>query len=107
MRIDRILRNGESAEAHVPMGLALREAHDLAGAVQSFGKAVALNPNLPDVHAMYGLALIASGNRDKAREEFEAELKANPHDYTANVNLGGSRRRISGSTKRPRSSSGR
>jgi Tfp pilus assembly protein PilF len=37
---------------------------------------------------MYGLALIASGNRDKAREEFEAELKANPHDYTANVNLG-------------------
>jgi Tfp pilus assembly protein PilF len=88
VRIDRILRNGESAEAHVLMGLALREAHDLAGAVQSFGKAVALNPNLPDVHAMYGLALIASGNRDKAREEFEAELKANPHDYTANVNLG-------------------
>ncbi len=88
MRIDRILRNGESAEAHVLMGLALREAHDLAGAVQSFGKAVALNPNLPDVHAMCGLALIASGNRDKAREEFEAELKANPHDYTANVNLG-------------------
>jgi Tfp pilus assembly protein PilF len=88
VRIDRILRNGESAEAHVLMGLALREAHDLAGAVQSFGKAVALNPNLPDVHAMYGLALIASGNRDKAREEFEAELKANPYDYTANVNLG-------------------
>jgi Tfp pilus assembly protein PilF len=88
VRIDRILRNGESAEAHVLMGLALREAHDLAGAVQSFGKAVALNPNLPDVHAMYGLALIASGNRDKAREEFEAELKGNPHDYTANVNLG-------------------
>jgi Tfp pilus assembly protein PilF len=88
VRIDRILRNGESAEAHVLMGLALREAHDLAGAVTSFGKAVALNPNLPDVHAMYGLALIASGNRDKAREEFEAELKANPHDYTANVNLG-------------------
>lgn len=88
VRIDRILRNGESAEAHVLMGLALREAHDLAGAVQSFGKAVALNPNLPDVHALYGLALIASGNRDQAREEFEAELKANPHDYTANVNLG-------------------
>ena len=88
VRIDRILRNGESAEAHLLMGLALREAHDLAGAVQEFGKAVTLNPNLPDVHAMYGLALIASGNRDKAREEFESELKANPHDYTANVNLG-------------------
>jgi Tfp pilus assembly protein PilF len=88
VRIDRILRNGESAEAHVLMGLALREAHDLAGAVTEFGKAVALNPNLPDVHAMYGLALIASGNRDKAREEFEAELKGNPQDYTANVNLG-------------------
>jgi tetratricopeptide (TPR) repeat protein len=88
VRIDRILRHGESAEAHVLMGIALRESHDLAGAVKEFGKAVAINPALPDVHALYGQALAASGDRARAVEEFEAERRANPNDYTANINLG-------------------
>jgi tetratricopeptide (TPR) repeat protein len=88
MRIDRILRNGESAEAHVLMGIALRESHDLAGAVKAFAKAVAIDPSLPDVHALYGQALAASGDRARALEEFEAELRADPNDYTANINLG-------------------
>ena len=53
---------------------------------------------------MYGLALLASGNRDKAREEFEAELTRNPHDYDANVNLGVIAKEDQPSTRRRTSS---
>jgi Tfp pilus assembly protein PilF len=87
VRIDRILRHGDSAEANVLMGVALREAHDLPGSLKAFAKAVALNPNLPDLHALYGQALYTSGDRARAREEFDAELRADPNDYTANINL--------------------
>ena len=76
--IDRILRNGDSAEARLMMGVAKRAVQDLAGALEDLGKAVALNPELPGVHSLYGQALLETGNRDKARAEFEAALVAQP-----------------------------
>ena len=61
---------------------------DLAGSLEDLGKAVALNPDLPGVHALYGQALLETGNRDKARLELEAELKRNPLDFDANLLVG-------------------
>jgi len=46
--VDRILRNGESAEAHLMLGSAKMDIADFAGARDEFDKAVALNPNLPE-----------------------------------------------------------
>ncbi len=86
--LDRILRNGESAEARLMMGMARRAAQDLSGALEDLGKAVALNPDLPGVHSLYGRALLETGNRDKARAELEAELARNPLDFDANLYLG-------------------
>ena len=70
------------------MGVAKRGVQDLAGAPRGPGKAVALDPELPGVHALYGQALLETGNRDLARAEFEAELARNPLDFDANLNLG-------------------
>ena len=86
--IDRILRNGESAEAHVLMGVAKRRAGDLKEAVEDLRRAVALNPSLPGVRALYGQALLEAGNPDLARSELEAELASNPLDFDANLYLG-------------------
>src|SRR5437868_2699372 len=41
--VDRILRNGESAEAHLMLGMAKMQVREFAGARDEFAKAVALN----------------------------------------------------------------
>jgi tetratricopeptide (TPR) repeat protein len=86
--VDRILKRGESAEAHLMLGMAKRGAQDLAGGLEELGKAVALNPELPGVHSLYGRALLETGNRDRAQAEFEAELARNPLDFDAHLYLG-------------------
>jgi tetratricopeptide (TPR) repeat protein len=86
--VDRILKNGESAEARLMMGMAKRAIQDLAGGLEDLGKAVALNPELPGVHSLYGQALLETGNRDKARAELLEEVKRNPLDFDANLYLG-------------------
>lgn len=86
--VDRILKHGESAEAHLMLGMAKRGGGDLAGGLEELGKAVALNPELTGVHSLYGRALLETGNRDRARVEFEAELARNPLDFDAHLYLG-------------------
>ena len=86
--VDRILRKGDSAEARLMMGVAKRSAQDLAGGLEDLGKAVELNPELPGVHSLYGQALLETGNRDKARAEFEQALARDPLDFDANLLLG-------------------
>lgn len=86
--VDRILKRGDSAEAHLMMGMAKRGGGDLAGGLEELGKAVALNPELPSVHSLYGRALLETGNRDRARAEFEAEIARNPLDFDAQLYMG-------------------
>jgi tetratricopeptide (TPR) repeat protein len=86
--VDRILKRGDSAEAHVMLGMAKRNGGDLAGGLEELAKAVALNPELPTVHSLYGRALLETGNRDRARAEFEAEIARNPLDFDAQLYLG-------------------
>ena len=86
--IDRILRQGDSAQASVLMGLAKRGAGDMKGALDDFKRAVELDPELAGVHGLYGQALLSIGSPDVARREFEAELSRNPLDFDANLSLG-------------------
>ncbi len=86
--VDRILKRGDSAEAHLMLGMAKRNGGDLAGGLEELAKAVALNPELPTVHSLYGRALLETGNRDRARAEFEAEIARNPLDFDAQLYLG-------------------
>jgi tetratricopeptide (TPR) repeat protein len=86
--IDRILRHGDSAQARVMMGIAKRGAGDLKGAAEDLKEAVALDPALPGVHALYAQALLEAGNPDLARPEFEAELARNALDFDAHLYMG-------------------
>jgi tetratricopeptide (TPR) repeat protein len=87
--IDRILRDGGSAEALMLLGSAKFEALDFAGALADFEKAAALNPNLPEIHGYHGRALQATGDPAGAVAAFRRELKQNPNDYHSNLYLGG------------------
>lgn len=86
--VDRILRNGESAEAHLMLGSAKMQAKDFAGARDEFAKALALNPKVPDVHVLYAQALEATGDPDGARKEFEAELASDRYNFDSNLQIG-------------------
>ena len=86
--IDRILKHGDSAQAHVMLGIAKRGAGDLNGTVDELKRAVDLDPQLPGVHSLYGQALLETGNPDPARRQFEIELERNPLDFEANLYLG-------------------
>lgn len=86
--VDRILRNGDSAEAHLMLGTAKMGAQDFAGARDEFAKAVALDPNLPEVHVLYAKALMLTGDSDLSAKEFEAELRVDPFNFDANLQLG-------------------
>ena len=59
--VDRILKRGESAEAHLMMGMARRGVQDMPGALEELGKAAALNPELETVHSLYGRVLLETG----------------------------------------------
>jgi tetratricopeptide (TPR) repeat protein len=86
--VDRILRDGDSAEARLLLGTTKMNVHDYKGALEDLKKAVDLNPNLPDVQAYYGLALLSTGDETGAGAAFRRELEANPNDFVSNLQLG-------------------
>ncbi len=90
--VDRILRNGDSAEAHLMMGSAKMNVQDYAGARDEFAKAVALNPNLPEVHVLYAKALMFTGDSDMSAKEYKTELTVDPYNFDANLQLGAAAR---------------
>jgi tetratricopeptide (TPR) repeat protein len=86
--LDRILKKGDSAEARLLMGLARRAGADFTGARDEFARAVALNPELPMAHSLYGQALLSTGDREGARAAFTKELALNANDFESNLYLG-------------------
>lgn len=86
--IERILKNGDSAEARMLLGTTKMMVNDLAGARDDLERAAALNPKLADVYSYYGLALLRTGDSEGAAKAFRKELESNPNDFTSNLQLG-------------------
>ncbi len=86
--IDRILRNGDSAEARLLMGTTKMFALDYPGALPDLRKAVELNPKLIEAHSYYGQALLGTGDSQAAAAAFRQELELNPTDFLANLEMG-------------------
>jgi tetratricopeptide (TPR) repeat protein len=85
--IDRILSHGDSAETWLLLGTTKLNAGDFPAALADLAKAVELNPNLPDVYAYYGQALLRTGDPARATDAYRKALAANPYDFTANLQL--------------------
>jgi len=85
--IERILRNGDSAETWFLLGTTKLQAGDYPAALKDLEKAVALNPTLADVQAYYGQALLRTGDPGRATQAFRKALAANPNDFMANLQM--------------------
>ena len=86
--LDRILRNGDSAEARFLLGTQFFESGDYPSAVKELASAIELNPSLPQLQSFYGLALLNTGDPVGAAAAFRRELAENPNDYASNLALG-------------------
>src|SRR5215831_15935249 len=86
--VDRILREGESAEARLLLGTTKMNAQEFAEALVDLKKASELNPQLPDVFSYYGMALLSTGDVAAAAAAFRKELESNPNDFVSNLQLG-------------------
>jgi tetratricopeptide (TPR) repeat protein len=65
---------------------AIQNGH-FAEAIRELKKAIALNPDYPDLHNYLGIAYGNSGMVDDSIEEFEVALKINPYYLKARLNL--------------------
>lgn len=83
--LDRILREGASAESEFLLGQSSLVRNDLVSAAAHLARAIELNPKMPWVHSLYGQTLKAAGKGEQAAVEFDAELQVNPYDFTANT----------------------
>jgi protein O-GlcNAc transferase len=86
--VDRIFGAGDSAEAHLLMGIAHLGRQDYPAAKIELKRAVELNPQLPTAHALYGRSMLAMGEQDTAERAFRDELALNINDFEANLQLG-------------------
>ncbi len=86
--IDRIFGAGESAEAHLLMGVAHMNRQDYPAAKTELKRALELNPRLPTAHALYGRSMLAMGEHEGAERAFRQELGLNINDFEANLQLG-------------------
>jgi tetratricopeptide (TPR) repeat protein len=87
-RVDKILRNGDSPESRFLLGTQMFAAGDFPVAVKQFAGAAELNPDLPDLQASYGRALLNTGDPDAAAAAFHKELDTDPNHFEANLYLG-------------------
>ncbi len=86
--IDRLFRDGESAEARLLMGAQYLRSGMGMKAAPEIARAVELNPDLPGVHSLYANALRQNHDLEGAAIEYKKELEKNPNDYEANLWLG-------------------
>jgi tetratricopeptide (TPR) repeat protein len=91
--IDRIMSKGDSAEAHLLLGMAYVVGLRTQSAMEEFRRALEMNPNLPLAHVNLGKELLRMGD-EGALPQFEAEMKINPNDFDANFYAGYLRRRL-------------
>jgi tetratricopeptide (TPR) repeat protein len=86
--IDRLFKDGETAEGQLLLGVQYLRRNDHREALPRLKRAAELNPQLPTVHSIYGIALMNTGDRPAAMAEFRRELQRNPDDFEANLRLG-------------------
>jgi tetratricopeptide (TPR) repeat protein len=86
--IDRLFREGDTAPVRLLMGVAHLRRKDAPSAVAELERAAQIDPKLPGVHSVLGMALMESGRRSDAAQAFRREFENNPNDFDSNLYLG-------------------
>src|SRR5260370_23474763 len=86
--IERILRNGDVAEADVRMAWTRMKSNEEKDAVGEVDRALALNPNLPEAYTLRGRLAFMAADLDGAETAFRKALTLDPTAFDAMLWLG-------------------
>ena len=88
LMIERILRNGDTAEAHMLMAFTRMKANDKKGATEEVDRAIARNPNLPEAYSLRGRLAYLAADVDGAEAAFRKALSLDPTAFDPLLWLG-------------------
>lgn len=86
--IQRLLKNGDTAEAHMLMAYTQYQAHDKGKALAEVNQAIALNPNLPGAYSLRGRLEFLEANPKASEASFHKALALDPNNFDALLWLG-------------------
>ncbi len=86
--IQRILRNGDSAEAHMLMAVTRMKANDHKGTMAELDRAIELNPKMPEAFSLRGRMAFIDSNLALAESSFRSALALDPNSFDALLSLG-------------------
>jgi tetratricopeptide (TPR) repeat protein len=88
LMIDRILHNGDTAQAHMLMAYTRLKANDKKGARDEVTRALALNPNLPEAYSFEGRLNFIASDIEGAKAAFRKALALDPNSFESLLFLG-------------------
>jgi tetratricopeptide (TPR) repeat protein len=86
--IDRILRNGDTAEGHMLMAFTHLQANDPKPGLVEVNRAIELNPNLPEAYTVLGRLDYITSDVEGAEAAFRKALSLDPNAFEALLYLG-------------------
>jgi Flp pilus assembly protein TadD len=87
-RLEKVAEATNSADAYLLAGSTLMDLNDFARARKDLEAALHLNPNLPRVSILVGMARDMDGDATAAEPPLREGLRRNPDDFDANLYLG-------------------
>lgn len=87
-RMEKVAHARNSADAWMIAASTLFQKNDFRRAQADSEQAIAIDPRLPGAQTLAGQSRYAMGDTDKATADFQAALRQNPRDFTANLYLG-------------------
>lgn len=88
VRIQKVADATGGADSYLLAGSTYLDLHEFAHAKADLEEALRLNPSLPRVHALAGVARDMTGDATSAEPLFREELKHDPDDFDSNLYLG-------------------
>jgi tetratricopeptide (TPR) repeat protein len=86
--IQRILKNGETAEAHMLVAYSKSKSNDKKAATAEVDRAIALNPNLPEAYTLRGRLAFLVSDLDGAEAAFRKAADLDPVAFEPRLWMG-------------------
>lgn len=88
LRLEKVAEANQSADAYFLAGQTRLRLNDVVPARADLEAALRLNPQIPNIHTLVGIARDKNNDPENAEPMFRQALQQNPDDFTATLYLG-------------------